>query len=71
MTKIVLTGHFKIYNSNQFREDLSEIMILCITSNDLLWKDWKTKLLNVADKPTPIRQRRYQEVLSSPGQATS
>ena len=60
--KFVFSRQFKHYNANRFREDLNEVINLHTTSNDpnLLWSNWKTMFLNIAEKHAPIRQRRVK-----------
>ena len=63
--KIVFTRQYKNYNVTQFNNDLNEVFNLPMNtsiSNDpnALWNDFKTKLLSVADKHAPIRQRRIK-----------
>ena len=63
--KIVFTRHYKNYEVNQFNNHLSEVFSLPLDSANLndpnsLWNDFKTTFLSVADKHTPIRQRRVR-----------
>ena len=62
--KIVFTRQFKNYNADHFRHDISETLNFNTNtvSNDpnLLWQEWKTKFLEIADWHAPVKQRRIR-----------
>ena len=66
--KIVCSRQFKNYNVENFRNDLREIINPTFLTNDpnLLWNDWKTKFLEIADEHAPIRQRRVKSLTNCP-----
>ena len=60
--KIVLSRQFKNYSSYQFKEELGFYTSRYSTSNDpnVLWNEFKSNFLAVAEKHAPIRQRRVK-----------
>ena len=62
MPKIIFSRQFKNFNVNQFKEDLRNNINTNIITHDpnILWCDWKTKFLNIAEKHAPMRQRRVK-----------
>ena len=60
--KIIFSRQFKSFNVNQFKEDLRDNINTNIVTNDpnILWNDWKTKFLTIAEKHAPMRQRRVK-----------
>ena len=60
--KIIFSRQFKNFNVNQFKEDLRNNINTNIVTNDpnILWNDWKTKFLTIAEKHAPMRQRRVK-----------
>ena len=62
--KIVFSRQFKNYSSYQFKEELrlSFYTSRYLTSNDpnVLWNEFKSNFLAVAEKHAPIRQRRVK-----------
>ena len=60
--KIVFSLQFKNYSSYQFKEELSFYTSRYSTSNDpdVLWNEFKSNFLALAEKHAPIRQRRVK-----------
>ena len=58
--KIVYTRQFKNYQINNFKQDLANCINSHVTTNDpnLLWNEFKTKFLTIAEKHAPVRHRR-------------
>ena len=61
-SKIVFSRQFENYSSYQFKEELSFYTSRYSTSNDpnVLWNEFKSNFLAVAEKHAPIRQRRVK-----------
>ena len=54
--KIIFSRQFKNFNVNQFKEDLRNNINTNIITDDpnILWHDWKTKFLTIAEKHAPM-----------------
>ena len=63
--KVIKSRNFKHYNSNNFKSDLSTYLydqIFCDTMLDsnIMWENWKTIFLSVADFHAPERTKKLE-----------
>ena len=60
--KIIVTRQYKNYQEAAFKNDLSNILPTLINTDnpDIMWEDWKTKFLAVADIHAPYITRKVR-----------
>ena len=60
--RIIFTRQFKNYQASLFKQELSCYLSSYVTSDDpnVLWNNFKTKFLAIAQKHAPLRQRRVK-----------
>ena len=60
--RIIFTRQFKNYQASLFKQELSYYLSSYVTSDDpnVLWNNFKTKFLAIAQKHAPLRQRRVK-----------
>ena len=60
--RIILTRQFKNYQASLFKQELSYYLSSYVTSDDpnVLWNNFKTNFLAIAQKHAPFRQRRVK-----------